>query len=98
MHCGCPAAAEQEVAFAAERGVPVIDVRPADAYEKGHVPGASNVPVYQPIQVCACLHVCALDSTDKPAASDTFASLFIEICKVTDHIWRHATFESAVVQ
>mmetsp|Transcript_35099 Transcript_35099/g.88868 ORF Transcript_35099/g.88868 Transcript_35099/m.88868 type:complete len:262 (-) Transcript_35099:1227-2012(-) len=39
----------QEVAFAAERGVPVVDVRPSADYDKGHLPGAKSVPLYQPI-------------------------------------------------
>ncbi|KAL6751766.1 Rhodanese-like domain-containing protein [Haematococcus lacustris] len=40
----------QEVVFAQGRGAPVIDVRPADQFKAGHVPGAVNVPYYQPIQ------------------------------------------------
>ncbi|MEW5304245.1 MAG: hypothetical protein WDW36_006869 [Sanguina aurantia] len=39
----------QEVIFAQERGAAVIDIRPTDLYTKGHVPGAKNVPFYQPI-------------------------------------------------
>lgn len=40
----------QEVQFAVERGMPLIDVRPGNDYEQGHVPGAISVPFYQPIQ------------------------------------------------
>ncbi|KAJ9533228.1 hypothetical protein QJQ45_018347, partial [Haematococcus lacustris] len=49
----CPqvkALSAQEVVFAQGRGAPVIDVRPADQFKAGHVPGAVNVPYYQPIQ------------------------------------------------
>ncbi|WIA41857.1 hypothetical protein OEZ86_009183 [Tetradesmus obliquus] len=40
----------QEVQFACERGQAlVVDVRPEADYDAGHVPGAQNVPFYQPI-------------------------------------------------
>eukprot|EP00882_Tetradesmus_deserticola_P010914 GHRQ01011538.1.p1 GENE.GHRQ01011538.1~~GHRQ01011538.1.p1 ORF type:complete len:175 (+),score=36.18 GHRQ01011538.1:199-723(+) len=39
----------QEVQFAAERGALLVDVRPEADYDAGHVPGAYNVPFYQPI-------------------------------------------------
>ncbi|WP_294731120.1 rhodanese-like domain-containing protein [uncultured Faecalibaculum sp.] len=32
---------------AKQAGVPVIDVRPADMYEEGHIPGAVNIPLDQ---------------------------------------------------
>mmetsp|Transcript_1285 Transcript_1285/g.2066 ORF Transcript_1285/g.2066 Transcript_1285/m.2066 type:complete len:255 (+) Transcript_1285:44-808(+) len=40
----------QEMLFAQSRGAPVIDVRPVEQYEEGHVPGAVSVPFYQLIQ------------------------------------------------
>mmetsp|Transcript_13113 Transcript_13113/g.35704 ORF Transcript_13113/g.35704 Transcript_13113/m.35704 type:complete len:261 (-) Transcript_13113:477-1259(-) len=39
----------QELTFARERGVPIIDIRPPADYEQAHIPGAQNVPFYQPI-------------------------------------------------
>ncbi|KAF5837554.1 Rhodanese-like domain-containing protein [Dunaliella salina] len=39
----------QELTFARERGVPIIDIRPPAEYEQAHIPGAVNVPFYQPI-------------------------------------------------
>ncbi|KAF6261804.1 Rhodanese-like domain-containing protein [Scenedesmus sp. NREL 46B-D3] len=39
----------QEVQFAADRGALLVDVRPQADYDAGHVPGAYNVPFYQPI-------------------------------------------------
>eukprot|EP00877_Chromochloris_zofingiensis_P010493 jgi/Chrzof1/5698/Cz16g12070.t1 len=39
----------QEVLFAQERGVTLLDVRPEGDYLKGHLPGAINVQFYQSI-------------------------------------------------
>eukprot|EP00775_Hariotina_reticulata_P004642 gene4642-4894_t len=40
----------QEILFRKEdKRAVVVDVRPADDYEEGHIPGAANVPFYQPI-------------------------------------------------
>jgi len=40
----------QEVKFAAERGIPIIDVRPKSEYAKGHIKGAANVQYYRLIE------------------------------------------------
>lgn len=43
--------APQEVVFLQEAGShALVDVRPADLYEAGHLGGAVNVPYYRPIQ------------------------------------------------
>jgi hypothetical protein len=39
----------QEVKFAIEKAMPVIDIRPSLDHENGHIPGSINVPYYQPI-------------------------------------------------
>eukprot|EP00878_Enallax_costatus_P004210 GHUV01004440.1.p1 GENE.GHUV01004440.1~~GHUV01004440.1.p1 ORF type:complete len:240 (+),score=40.67 GHUV01004440.1:160-879(+) len=39
----------QEVIFARDKGTVIVDVRPEGDYDEGHVPGAANVPFYQPI-------------------------------------------------
>lgn len=39
----------QEVVFAQQKGVKLIDVRPEDQYDKGHVPDAVNIPFFRPI-------------------------------------------------
>ncbi|KAF8058333.1 MAN1 [Scenedesmus sp. PABB004] len=49
LEAGCAVLSPQEVIFALERGALLVDVRPEDDYDKGHVPGAVNVPFYRPI-------------------------------------------------
>eukprot|EP00879_Flechtneria_rotunda_P013416 GHRR01014006.1.p1 GENE.GHRR01014006.1~~GHRR01014006.1.p1 ORF type:complete len:210 (+),score=37.42 GHRR01014006.1:237-866(+) len=39
----------QEVKFAIDRGAVIVDVRPEGDFDAGHIPGALNVPFYQPI-------------------------------------------------
>jgi rhodanese-related sulfurtransferase len=40
----------QELMFAAERGVPVIDVRPIEDYAEGHIKGSISVQFYRQIE------------------------------------------------
>jgi rhodanese-related sulfurtransferase len=40
----------QELVFLQEQGAAVLDIRPEDEFDKGHIPGALNVPFYRPIQ------------------------------------------------
>ena len=56
--------APQEAAAAAARGVPIVDIRPAEEYVEGRLPGAVNVPFYRSIEggcmggwEAVCLHV-----------------------------------------
>lgn len=38
---------QQELLFAQEAGVPVIDIRPPAEWEAGHIDGSVNVPLYR---------------------------------------------------
>jgi 3-mercaptopyruvate sulfurtransferase SseA len=38
---------QQELLFAQEAGVPVIDIRPPPEWEAGHIEGSVNVPLYR---------------------------------------------------
>ncbi|GFR46335.1 hypothetical protein Agub_g7905 [Astrephomene gubernaculifera] len=42
--------APQELSWLSEKGAVLLDIRPAENYQEGHLPGAVNVPFYQPIQ------------------------------------------------
>ncbi|CAL5220199.1 g2172 [Coccomyxa viridis] len=39
----------QELLFAKEKGVPIIDIRPPDEFDAAHIPGSINIPLYRPI-------------------------------------------------
>ncbi|CAL8470779.1 g10321 [Coccomyxa elongata] len=40
---------QQELLFAQEKGIPVIDIRPPDEFKAGHIKGSIHVPLYRPI-------------------------------------------------
>jgi hypothetical protein len=46
---GLKVVSAQEVKFAIEKGMPVIDIRPSQDHEDGHIPGSINVTYYRPI-------------------------------------------------
>lgn len=38
-----------EAKLQADRGIPVIDIRPPPEYEGSHIPNSVNIPLYRPI-------------------------------------------------
>ena len=38
-----------EAKLQADRGIPVIDIRPPPEFESSHIPDSVNIPLYRPI-------------------------------------------------
>ncbi|KAK9904100.1 hypothetical protein WJX75_004511 [Coccomyxa subellipsoidea] len=40
---------QQELKFAQDKDIPIIDIRPPDEFKAGHIKGSIHIPLYRPI-------------------------------------------------